>query len=73
MNRVARGLVTIMMGAGVLGPAMNASAQTGQEAVFVMTNAADKNEVIALSGVRERRLLRGSALCNRGKGQRRNG
>jgi 6-phosphogluconolactonase (cycloisomerase 2 family) len=46
MIRVARGLVTIMMGAGVLGPVMNATAQTGQEAVFVMTNAADKNEVI---------------------------
>ncbi len=50
MLRVTRGLLTIMAGIGVMTPTMHAAEFTNnQETVFVMTNAADKNEVIAFS------------------------
>jgi hypothetical protein len=56
MIRVARGLVTIMMGAGVLGPVMNATAQTGQEAVSTRVNTMQRGE-----GAAEEQPI----LCNR--------
>ena len=47
MMRVARGLSTIAIGIGFLFPVMLASAQTrGTETFFVMSNNAEKNQVI---------------------------
>jgi 6-phosphogluconolactonase len=50
MVKVMRGLVTIMMGAGIVTPMLYAAEATNTnatETVFVMTNNADKNEVIS--------------------------
>ena len=47
MLKAIRGLSTIVIGIGCLFPAMLASAQTrGTETFFVMSNNADKNQVI---------------------------
>ena len=50
MKRMTRGLLMIVAGIGVL-TAMPAVAQntSSSGAVFIMTNAADKNQVIAYS------------------------
>lgn len=50
MNRVTRGLLMIMIGIGASSPILHAADLNNRDnagAVFVMTNAADKNEVIA--------------------------
>ena len=48
MNRVTRGLLMIMVGIGAASPVLCAAQNEAKPgAVFVMTNAADKNEVIA--------------------------
>jgi len=48
MKRVTRGLLMIVVGVGAASPILGiAQQEKGQGAVFVMTNAADKNEIIA--------------------------
>jgi 6-phosphogluconolactonase len=48
MNKVSRGLFMIMVGIGAVSPILCAgSPNNSAGAVFVMTNAADKNQVIA--------------------------
>jgi 6-phosphogluconolactonase len=47
MFKVTRGLLTIAIGIGAASPMLHAEANSGKGAVFVMTNAANKNEVIA--------------------------
>jgi 6-phosphogluconolactonase (cycloisomerase 2 family) len=50
MVRFIRGLFTIMAGIGVMTPMMHAAEPTSNAGtVFVMTNAADKNEIIAFN------------------------
>ena len=48
--RISRALSTIILGVGVVSPMIFANAKTrAAETVFVMSNSADKNEVIAFS------------------------
>ena len=48
MNRVIRGLLMIMVGTGATSPVLYAKQPDAKPgAVFVMTNAATKNEIIA--------------------------
>ena len=53
MKRITRGLLMIVAGVGALSPmlavAQVAQPANGRGAVFVMTNAADKNQIIAYS------------------------
>jgi len=49
MSRVVRGLSAIAIGIGTISTVASASAQTASETVFVMTNSAIKNQVIAFA------------------------
>src|ERR1700722_3906828 len=69
MNRVTRGLLMIMVGIGAVSPVLCA-AQHGTKAgaVFVMTNAADKNQVLAFERATNGTLTFSGAVDTEGRG-----
>jgi 6-phosphogluconolactonase len=69
MVRGIRGLVTIMLGAGLISPAVSiAQHTTGTTTVFVMTNNADKNEIIAYERAADGGLLESHRYDTEGRG-----
>jgi 6-phosphogluconolactonase len=69
MVRVMRGLLTIMMGVSAVSPVMHAAELQAQtESVFVMTNAADKNEVIAYERASDGRFYESNRYDTGGRG-----
>jgi 6-phosphogluconolactonase len=72
MKRITRGLLVIVAGVGALSPmlavAQVAQPANGRGAVFVMTNAADKNEIIAYSRDSDGKLTGGDRFDTGGRG-----
>jgi 6-phosphogluconolactonase len=69
MIRFTRGLLTIMAGIGVMTPMICAAESTSNaETVFVMTNAADKNEVIAFNRAYDGSFSEGNRYNTGGRG-----
>lgn len=69
MIKVVRGLVTIMMSIGVVSPMMHAAELTnGSGTVFVMTNNADKNEVIAFERAGDGTFFESNRYDTEGRG-----
>ncbi len=72
MKRITRGLLMIVVGVGALSPmlavAQLAQPANGRGAVFVMTNAADKNEIIAYSRDSDGKLTGGDRFDTGGRG-----
>jgi 6-phosphogluconolactonase len=67
MIRVTRSLATIMIGVGALTPMLNAATPNTQT-VYVMTNAADKNEVIAYEQSRDGQFYETNRFDTGGRG-----
>jgi 6-phosphogluconolactonase len=69
MNRVTRGLLMIMVGIGAVSPVLCA-AQHGTKAgaVFVMTNAADKNQVLTFERAANGTLTSRQTVDTEGRG-----
>jgi 6-phosphogluconolactonase (cycloisomerase 2 family) len=64
-----RGLLTIMMGVGVVSPMMYAAELTnGSGTVFVMTNNADKNEVVAYERASDGTFFESNRYDTEGRG-----
>jgi 6-phosphogluconolactonase len=69
MHRVTRGLLMIIVGIGGASPILCAAQQGNSPgAVFVMTNAADKNEVIAYERAADGSLHGGNRFDTEGRG-----
>jgi 6-phosphogluconolactonase len=69
MVRVIRGLLTIVIGVGMVSPIVSlAEPTTGTETVFVMTNNADKNEVIAYARAADGSFLENHRYETEGRG-----
>src|SRR5258708_7805593 len=69
MITTARSLLTIMVGVGLLSPILEAAELTPETgAVFVMTNAADKNEIVAYERTPDGRLFSGDRYETGGRG-----
>ena len=69
MIRVTRGLLMIMVGIGAASPVLCAAQpQTKSGAVFVMTNAADKNQVLAFERAANGTLTHAQTFDTEGRG-----
>lgn len=69
MIRFTRGLLTIMAGVGLMTPMICAAeSASNAETVFVMTNAADKNEVIAFHRASDGSFSEGNRYDTGGRG-----
>jgi 6-phosphogluconolactonase len=69
MNRVTRGLLMIMVGIGAASPVLYAKQPEAKPgAVFVMTNAADKNQVLAFERATNGTLTFSGAVDTEGRG-----
>jgi 6-phosphogluconolactonase (cycloisomerase 2 family) len=69
MNRVTRGLLMIMVGIGAASPVLCAAQyETKSGSVFVMTNAADKNQVLTFERAPNGTLTFGGAVDTGGRG-----
>jgi 6-phosphogluconolactonase len=69
MNRVARGLLMIMAGIGAASPVLCAAQLEAKPgAVFVMTNAADKNQVLAFERTANGTLTYSQTVDTEGRG-----
>ena len=72
MNKVTRGLFMIMVGIGAASPILCAAEPNNSAgAVFVMTNAADKNQVIAFERAANGTLGESISYDTQGRGSRR--
>jgi 6-phosphogluconolactonase len=69
MVRVTRGLLMIMVGIGAASPVLCAAQHEGKSgAVFVMTNAADKNQVLAFERAANGTLTYSQTVDTEGRG-----
>lgn len=69
MLRINRTILAIALGAGSIAPTLNATDLTSKAgSVFIMTNAADKNEIIAYDRDSEGRLYSGDRYATGGRG-----
>lgn len=69
MVKVIRGLLTVVMGVSMVSPVMYAAElANGSETVFVMTNAANKNEIIAFERSSDGRFYESNRYDTGGRG-----
>lgn len=69
MLRITRGLFMILIGIGAASPILcNAQQGSTRGAVFIMTNAADKNEIIAYQRETDGRLYQSGEYATGGRG-----